>query len=445
MDFSRRIFMSAAPTLAAGAITAGPAKAAPDSPYVSATDFGLTPGVQRDQSQRLQKAIDAASERGLTLLLPGGTFRASSLRIDRPVVIQGLRGQTRIVAAANAGVLAIEAQDVTLDGIIFQGAGDVPARDQALVAAEKSERLTVTNCGFTDFAGSGLSLAQCSGRVSCNTAARLGRSGIFALDSTGLEIASNHVYDIGNNGIQAWTSEHRPDGTLITGNRIERIRFDDGGTGENGNGIVVFRAGNVIVSHNRISDCGYSAIRNNSGRNCQIVNNSCSRLNETAIYVEFAFDGAVVSGNLIETAATGISITNFNDGGRLAVCANNVVRDITGGGSDPLKRGIGIGAEADTIVTGNVVEAVSHIGITAGWGSYARNLLVSSNLVRRCPAAIALSVSEGAGTISVTGNMIAQSGKAIIGMNYLDEATGELAAIDAAVPAHLRISGNSVS
>ena len=393
MNFSRRIFMSAAPVLAAGAVTAGPAMAAPANPYISATDFGLKPDAKGDQSARLQKAIAMASERGLVLLLPGGTYKVSGLRIDRPIVIQGLRGQTRLVATNDAGVLAIEAEDVTLDGISFFGSGGALVRDQALVSAQKSERMTIENCGFSDFAGSGLRLTQCSGRIAHNRASMLGQTGIFALDSTGLEVASNHVHDIGNNGIQIWTSDQRADGSIVTGNRIERVRFDAGGSGQNGNGIVVFRAGNVMVSHNRISDCGYSAIRNNSGRNCQIVNNSCSRLNETAIYVEFAFDGAVVSGNLVETAATGISITNFNDGGRLAVCANNVIRDITGGGSDPQKRGIGIGAEADTIITGNVVEAVSHIGITAGWGAYARNILLSNNLVRQCPTASTLSVS----------------------------------------------------
>ena len=47
--------------------------------------------------------------------------------------------------------------------------------------------------------------------------------------------------------------------------------------------------------------------------------------------------------------------------------------------------------------------------------------------------------------MNVTGNMIAQSPKAIVGMNYTDAATGDLALSDAAVPAHLKISGNSVS
>jgi uncharacterized secreted repeat protein (TIGR03808 family) len=334
---------------------------------------------------------------------------------------------------------------VTIDGISFAGSGKASGSYQALVSAQNSERLRIENCSFSDFAGNGIRLTQCSGRIASNRASILGQTGIFALDSTGLEIASNHIHDIGNNGIQVWTSEQRADSTIVIGNRIERIRFDAGGSGQNGNGIVVFRAGNVLVSHNRVSDCGYSAIRNNSGRNCQIVNNSCSRLNETAIYVEFAFDGAVVSGNLIETAATGVSITNFNEGGRLAVCANNVIRDITGGGSDPEKRGIGIGAEADTIICGNVIEAASHIGITAGWGAYARNILINGNLVRQCPIAIALSVSEGAGAMSITGNMICLSSRAIVGMNYLDEVTGDLAQTDAVIPAHLKISCNSVN
>lgn len=445
MDFSRRIFMSAAPMLAAGAVTAGPAMAAPANPYISAAEFGLKPDAKGDQSTLLQKAIAKASERGLVLLLPGGTYKVSDLHIDRPIVIQGLRGQTRLVTTGEAGVFTVEAEDVTIDGIGFAGSADTKGRDQALVSAQNSERLTIENCAFNDFAGNGIRLTQCSGRIAHNEASKLGQTGIFALDSTGIEVASNYVHDIGNNGIQIWTSDQRADGTIVTGNRIERVRFDDGGSGQNGNGIVVFRAGNVIVNNNRVSDCGYSAIRNNSGRNCQIVNNSCSRLSETAIYVEFAFDGAVVSGNLVETAASGISITNFDEGGRLAVCANNIVRDITGGGSNAEKHGIGISSEADTIITGNVIEAASHTGITAGWGAYARNILINGNLVRQCPTAITLSVSEGAGAMSVTGNMISQSAKAIIGMNYLDEMTGDLTAADAVIPAHLKISGNSVS
>jgi uncharacterized secreted repeat protein (TIGR03808 family) len=445
MDFSRRIFMSAAPVLAAGAVSAGRAFAASAPPSLSAAELGLKPNSSADQSAILRKAIAKAAEHGLALLLPGGRYQVSGVRIDRPVVIQGVAGQTKLVTRKGAGIFAIESTDVVLEGIGFEGSGEATDRDGALIIAQTSERLAILNCAFRNFTGSGLKLSQCSGRVAHNRIADIGMTGIFALDSTGLEIASNQIADIGNNAIQVWTSDQRQDGTIVTGNRIERVRFDNGGSGQNGNGIVVFRAGNVTVSHNRISDCGYSAIRNNSGRNCQIVNNSCSRLAETAIYVEFAFDGAVVSGNLVETTAGGISITNFNEGGRLAVCANNIVRDITGGGSDPSKRGIGIAVEADTIITGNVVEGASHIGITAGWGAYVRNVLISGNLVRQCATAITLSVSKDAGTISVSGNMIAQSPQGIIGMDYTKVMTGDLALGDTAMPANLKISGNSVS
>ncbi|MFZ5671375.1 MAG: TIGR03808 family TAT-translocated repetitive protein [Pseudomonadota bacterium] len=445
MDFSRRLFMSAGPVLAASAIAANPIPAAAATAFIAATDLGLKPNGKGDQTASLRKAIAKAAERGLALLLPGGRYEISSLSIDRPVVLQGIPGQTQLVATKDAGIFILETGMAVLDGLSFVGADKTLGSDAALVSVQNCASLTISDCDFRDFAGSAVKLTQCAGRISMNRISAIGKTAIFALDSVGLEISGNHVQDIGNNGIQVWTSEPRPDGTIVSGNRIERVRFDGGGSGQNGNGIVVFRAGNVLVSHNRVSDCGYSAIRNNSGRNSQIVNNSCSQLGETAIYVEFAFDGAVVSGNIVETSASGISITNFNEGGRLAVCANNVVRDITGGGSNPEKRGTGIGAEADTIVTGNVIEAVSDIGISAGWGPYARNLMITGNLLRQCPVAIAPSVTQGAGPISITGNMIAQSGKAIIGMNHRDEATAELAKGTVAVPANLTVSGNIVS
>jgi uncharacterized secreted repeat protein (TIGR03808 family) len=444
MDFSRRIFMSAAPVLAATAVTAPPALGTSGNALVLATDLGLKPNAKADQSSAFHKAVATVAERGGALLLPAGTYRLSDLRIDRPLALYGIRGLTKLVTSTGVNLLSIEAASVTLDGISFEGENTPDVSERDLVSARNCLNLTVQNCSFGNFTGNGLTLTQCSGRVVHNSLSNIGRTGIFGLDSQGLEITGNDLQDIGNNGIQVWTSEQRPDGTIVSGNRIERVRFDHGGSGQNGNGIVVFRAGNVIVSHNRVSDCGYSAIRNNSGRNCQIVNNSASRLNETAIYVEFAFDGAVVSGNIIETAANGIAITNFDHGGRLAVCANNVVRAITGGGSNPETRGIAIGVEADTIVTGNVIEGATYCGIHLGWGPFARDLLVTGNLIRECAIAIAASVSEGAGPMSITGNMIAQSGKAIIGMDHATTKTGELTAAGADIPAHLVISGNRV-
>jgi uncharacterized secreted repeat protein (TIGR03808 family) len=262
--------------------------------------------------------------------------------------------------------------------------------------------------------------------VSGNNFSGIGKTALFARDSKGLEISGNHVHDIGNNGIQVWTSEPAEDGTIVTNNRVERIAAEDGGSGQNGNGINVYKAGNVIVSGNRVSDCAFSAIRNNSGSNCQIIGNSISRTGEVAIYCEFAFEGAVVSGNLIEDVAFGISLTNFNEGGRLAVCANNLVRKIKGGGTLVYTKGVGIAAEADTQVTGNVIEDAADTGINLGWGKYCRNLSASGNLIRNCGRGIAFSVSEGAEPVMITGNRIIGARIARIqGMNFADPVTGD--------------------
>ena len=60
-----------------------------------------------------------------------------------------------------------------------------------------------------------------------------------------------------------------------------------------------------------------------------MIANSCARLGEVALYAEFGFEGALIANNLVDTAATGISVTNFNEGGRLAVVQGNLVRNLS--------------------------------------------------------------------------------------------------------------------
>ena len=65
-----------------------------------------------------------------------------------------------------------------------------------------------------------------------------------------------------------------------------------------------------------------------------------------ALYVEFAFEGAIVANNLIDGGNGGISFANFIEhGGRLGVCSGNIVRNIRGGPTYPdgnLQIGAGI-------------------------------------------------------------------------------------------------------
>jgi len=50
-----------------------------------------------------------------------------------------------------------------------------------------------------------------------------------------------------------------------------------------------------------------------------ITGNTATDLGEVAIYSEFGFEGAVIANNTVDGAAIGIAVTNFNQGGRLAV------------------------------------------------------------------------------------------------------------------------------
>ena len=119
----------------------------------------------------------------------------------------------------------------------------------------------------------------------------------------------------------------------------------------------------MLVQGNRVADCTYSAIRGNAASNIQIIANSCERLGEVAIYSEFEFQGAVIANNVIDTAATGISVTNFQEGGRLSVIQGNLIRNLFRREYEKEdKRGEGIGVEADAVVSGNTNAASIMIG-----------------------------------------------------------------------------------
>jgi uncharacterized secreted repeat protein (TIGR03808 family) len=388
----------------------------------------------------LQSAIDKAIQADRVLQLGPREYRTAGLRIGGPLRLEGVSGVTRLRCPTGGPILVIEdAANVSLSGLTFVD-DKVPASaatdGAAMVAARACASIAITNCQFSRSTLTALRLESCGGRIADNQFTDISQAAIFALDSEGLAITGNDIADIGNNGILVWTSTSREDGTLVSGNRIAHVAAEAGGSGQNGNGINVFRAGNVIVSGNRISDCAFSAVRNNAGSDCQITGNSVSRMGEVAIYCEFGFQGAVVSGNVIDTVRHGISITNFNEGGRLAVCANNVIRNAATGG---------ISAEADTSVTGNVIEAAIEAAIQLGWGPYARDLLASGNVIRSCGRGIVFSLTEGAGPVMITGNRISGTrGENILGMDHDTAVTGDLA-LPGAVPPQGLIAGNLVS
>jgi uncharacterized secreted repeat protein (TIGR03808 family) len=207
------------------------------------------------------------------------------------------------------------------------------------------------------------------------------------------------------------------------------------------------KANGITVSGNRIHDCALSAIRCFSSDNLQISGNTATASGETAIYVEFASEGAVVSGNLVDGGAMGIIFANSDFGGRLAVCSGNLVRNIRGGrtwADSAPEIGAGIAAETDVAITGNVVENALQ-GLNLGWGIYLRDVLATGNILRDCMVGVSVTVVEDTGPAVIADNLISGSRQgAIVGMRWAEVVTSDLAVSGANAFPALTIERNRV-
>lgn len=455
MSFSRRaVLLSAAVLGAAPALAAAPAarpvSGALGALGLDASALGLRPGSGDDQSAALGRALAEAARREAPLLLPPGRYRVSGVALPEGARLVGVPGATRLVQAGEQPLLLGRGlKRSALVGLTLEGLAGRAGTGQALALFEDVADLLVADAAFVAARASGLKLVRCGGRVATSRFEDMGDVALHSLDATGLSILDNSVERCGNNGIQVWRSAKGDDGTIVRGNRIANIRFEGGGTGQNGNGINVYRAGGVVVEGNSIRDCALSAVRNNSGSACQIIGNNCARLGETAIWSEFAFEGAVVANNVVEDAATGISITNLDHGGRLAVCTGNLLRRFRRGlapwGTEVVG-GVGIHAEAETSVTGNVVEGAVHMGISAGWSFAMRNLVVSANMIREAPVGIGVSLVPRERNALIAGNVIAGANRgAVVGFEYDKAVTGDLTRTPDERAAGIRIEGNATA
>ena len=449
----RRSFLAGA----VGAALATPAAAAadPTGPVLRGTldtaALGLNDQKAEDQSRVLQRLLDAASSEDRPVFLQAGTYMISNLRLPARVRLSGVPGATRLVFAGGDSMLtAAHSQVMVLSGLTIDGAG-LPFADYVggLVHLAECPDVTIDSCTVTGSAGNGIALDRSGGRITRTTVTRATRAGIRAIESTDLSITDNTVTDCGNGGILVWRWTQGEDGTIVTGNRVERIAAKAGGTGENGNGINIFRAGGVIVANNRVVDTAFSAIRANSADNVQITANNCRRSGETAIYSEFGFAGAVIANNVIAGAANGISVTNFDSGGHIGVVSGNVLRDITGKGPYPSGGptfGVGIGVEADAAVSGNVIDGAGLYGMQLGWGPYLRDVAATGNVIRRAPLGVAVSVVDGAGSAVISDNLISGAERgAVVGMHWDKTATGDLAAVGAKDFPRLLVERNRIS
>jgi uncharacterized secreted repeat protein (TIGR03808 family) len=438
MDVNRRHLIGASAAGVAGALAMSPdaARAAPLTSALGrdATQYGVRPGSPDDQTRALQRAIDEAARAQVPLALPPGVYRTGLLRLSSGTQLIGVRGATRLVFTGGASMLSGEgASSIGLTSITLDGGGiPLPTR-RGLVHCLAGRDIRITDCEIANSGGNGIWFENVSGDVSGNIISNAATTAVVSFDAQGLIVSRNTILGTNDNGIEILRTAIGDDGTLVLDNRIEDIKAGPGGSGQYGNAINAFRAGNVIVRGNRIKNCDYSAVRGNSASNIQITGNSVSNVREVALYSEFSFEGAVIANNTVDGAALGVSVCNFNEGGRIAVVQGNIIRNLLPkrpiGTAPDDDAGIGIYVEADTSVTGNVIENAPSFGIIAGWGKYLRDVAITGNVIRNAFVGIGVSVASGAGTALVNNNTISGTPRgAVVGLDHARPVTPDLSA-----------------
>lgn len=416
-----------------------------------AGQHGVTPDASSRSARAFMDLLEAASKQRGQVFLPPGRYELSNIALPDFVHLTGVPGATTIAYSGEGRLFhASQTRSLRLSNIRFDGANRWLADNApALMSFHDIDDLRIEDCEILGAERHALWLERIAGTVSANAITGAGNAAIFAVESRGLTIEANRIADCGNGGILVHRWKKADDGTIIRANRISGISAKAGGTGENGNGINVFQADNVSVSDNHVAACAFSAIRSNAGSNVRIAGNHCLESGETAIYSEFGFEGALVSGNLVDGAANGISVVNFDHGGRLASITGNIIRNLSLSGpydNGESHFGIGLSAEADTVVSNNVIENAPRFAMALGWGPYLRNLVVSGNMVRNAPVGCAVSIVDGAGDCVIADNLFSNTpGAAIAGYRWLEQATGDLVAGDGPAPAHVTLSGNRKS
>ena len=454
MDIIRRRLIGGSAAGVAGALAISPeaARAAPLTATLGrdVTQYGVRPGSPDDQTAKLQRAIDEAARASVPLAFPPGVYRTGMLRLSSGAQLVGVRGATKFVFNGGASMLQSEGgNSVGLTGISFGGASIPLPERRGLVHCLGGRDVRFIDCEISDSGGNGIWLEQVSGDISGNIFDKIATTAVVSFDAKGLIVSRNTITGTNDNGIEILRTSIGDDGTLVLDNRIEDIKAGPGGSGQYGNAINAFRAGNVIVRGNRIKNCDYSAVRGNSASNIHITDNSVSNVREVALYSEFAFEAAVIANNTVDGAAVGVSVCNFNEGGRIAVVQGNIIRNLLPkrpiGTAPDDDAGIGIYVEADSSVTGNVVENAPSFGIIAGWGKYLRDVAITGNVIRNAFVGVGVSVMPGAGTALVSNNMISETPRgAVVGLDHARTITTDLSAEGAQRYAQVVVGGNAV-
>lgn len=351
----------------------------------------------------------------------------SGLDLPDGAVLTGAPGRSVLKLEGLGPLLTARmARKITLENLILDGAGGIFPKDAGLVDASDVVEFEVRGCTIRNARGRGLNLTRCGGVVTQTTIENVAEAGIFALDGLGARFASNEIRRCGDNGLVLWSSlAGRFDGARVEANLIEDVSARSGGNGPYGNGVLIFGAGSVRVSGNRILRCAYSAVRNNAGHGVEVVGNDCKGFGEKAMYAEFGAKNAIFRDNRIEDAGAGIAVANADKGTDGALILGNVVRAMKAShpdadfGPEMLWR-TGILAEKNADIRGNRIIGPGWIGVALG--GWRENLRAEENDISGVDYGVVLATGDGVGEALVARNRILASKGAVVaaaGMNFL--------------------------
>lgn len=411
------------------AVVLSPASNSPGTGWISGT---------------VQTAINAARTNGRPLFVLQGSYATGPLTVDSSVAgsceIQAVEGDATFAFSGGAYLLKVNGiANVRISGMIFDGqnASITDSSQQAgLVSFANATNFSLKDSIVTNSTQSGVvardgalgTIGQCV-VSNCSIGIQSYNSQISAI--------SNTISSCSNNGIVVTrvppSGSSAFDGSVLSKNMISNISTAAGGTGQNGNGIDVYRAIGVKTEGNTIFTTQFSSIRYNASGQCQIIGNFCYGARECSIFIEATTSGldligGMVSNNIVQQCGDGIKVVNSGGSqgvARRIVVSGNVVTDVQkntindAGYVPTASNACGIQVEGTCAVTGNIVENAAGFGIVLGTNAAAANLLATGNIVSVSPVGIGFSNDGGAGQTSIQSNMVTGSNNGSITPVYL--------------------------
>jgi putative cofactor-binding repeat protein len=202
------------------------------------------------------------------------------------------------------------------------------------------------------------------------------------------------------------------DGAMLVATEVEQLevvncRF----VGASGDGLALGRVSGRIADCD-VSGCHNTALVAEDPRGLEVARNRIHDCGDIGVLIRRSnageTGGALIAENVIDRVATDIAVDS-EVGARLAVVQANLVRNLFFRKTiDP--RGNGIAVDADSVVTGNVIENVPGFGIVAGGARHLRDVSVTENIVRKAYIGIGIPAHRPAGSALISGNIISDTG-----------------------------------